>query len=777
LAAVCAAAGGICTAEQDQDAIKSISFTMPEDGYVSLNILNAEGQIVRQLLGCKPFSKGEQTVAWDALDIPYMKAPNKAVAPGDYTWRAIWHKGIGLRFKGWAYHEGNGPWDISPTTYWGGDQALPIAAASDGEHVYLGWAGSEAGKAFVAMDLDGNVQWASGHHFNGCPLIACDAKTGEVYYCNYSILRRVDVSTGKHLSWPGRDVTDLRIADLWGDGVSMPDQLTWVTQDGLEAHDGKLYLSFSSWSWRRADVLDWRKFFTQVVEGRDRKNPLSEAIWGRLDDRVRGIVTRWLQGDQPENDALKAPNYYTPDVRDVAIGALNALLQEKRFAEGADKMTPEQLGEFNRRLVEKAFPDVIVRMQSNVVAVVDAKTLKLLKTIPINVPGKMVAVRDDLFYIISERRKVLAFNPQTGKTRLVVEGLSTPGAITADAEGDIYVAVAGPDYQVHVYSPEGKLLRKIGEPGGCVAEGPWNPRRLSKVIGGLTVDPRGKLWIAEVALPKRICCWDARTGEFIKEYFGATHYGASGGAVNPRDPSLLIAEGCEFRLDPETGRATLLGLVTSDIYHGHARFCDGANGRQYLSVTFSGRVWGPGEPPQIRFYERVADGDYAFRGRIMAHQGKTVFWADANGDEQEQPEEVRSLPVQLGLSGYLNWSMNLNTDLTFYGTGRDRTLQVRVKEFTECGGPVYDLENVKQLPPTSGTLSSPDNRLVLSVDHDHPDGGGFRCYDVETGKRLWTYPNPWAGVHGSHGAPGPARGLIRGAYGIVGNATLPEPAG
>ena len=72
LAAVWAAAGGICTAEQDRDAIKSIRFTMPEDGYVSLNILNAEGQIVRQLLGCESFPQGEQTVAWDGLDNPGM---------------------------------------------------------------------------------------------------------------------------------------------------------------------------------------------------------------------------------------------------------------------------------------------------------------------------------------------------------------------------------------------------------------------------------------------------------------------------------------------------------------------------------------------------------------------------------------------------------------------------------------------------------------------------------------------------------------------------------
>ena len=785
LAAVWAATGGICAAEEHRDAIKSIRFTMPEDGYVSLNILNDQGQIVRQLLGCEPFPKGEQVVAWDGLDNPYMipsgngYASNKAVAPGKYTWRAIWHKGIGLRFKGWANHEGNGPWDVSPATYWGGDQALAVAVASDGKRMYLGWAGSEAGKAFVAMDLDGKVQWGSGQHFNGCNMIACDALTGDVYYSADRILRRVDTANGKHLPWPGRDVTDLQIGDLWGEGVNLSDQLRLWPQDGFAAHGGKLYLAFSGWSVRRSEISDWRKFFTQLTQLVEKKDPLAEAIWGRLGDRERGIVTTWLQGKQPEDEALKGPNYYTPDVRDLAAGALAAMLSEKRFVEGADTLTPEQLAESNRSFLEKAFPDFLKPMQSNLIAVVDAKTLTLVKTIPVKVPGRIVVVSDDLFYVLSERTRILALNPKTGESRLLVEGLDSPGALAADSESNIYVSVVvdkqWSNNQVLVYSPEGKLLRKIGEPGGH-APGPWNSYRLTSTWG-LTVDRLGRLWVAETGLPKRFATFDARTGKLLKEYFGPTHYGASGGAVNPRDPSLLVGEGCEWRLDPKTGRATLLGQITDDIYHGFARFCDGANGKQYLAVTFNGKVWGAGAPAQIRIYERLGEGEYALRASIVGDQGQTLFWADADGDQQQQPEEVQSLPEQLGVGGYQLWSMNLNTDLSFYGTGRDKTLQVRVKEFTKCGAPVYDLKTARPLPPMNGPLPSPDNNLMLSVDHEHPAGGAFRCYEVETGKHLWTYPNPWSGVHGSHRAPGPAAGLIRGAFGIVGNAKLPKPAG
>lgn len=779
LAAVWAAAGGICTAEQDRDAIKSIRFTMPEDGYVSLNIFNSQGQVVRQLLACESFPKGKQVVAWDALNNPHMESPNKAVASGAYTWRAIWHKGIGLRFKGWACHEGNGPWDISPTSYWGGDQAMAVAVASDGKRMYLGWAGSEAGKAIVAVDLDGSVQWGSGQGFDGCTMIACDAVTGDVYYCNGKILHHLDTADGKRLPWPGRGVTDLRIGDLWGAGVNLPDELRLWPQDGFAAHGGKLYLAFSGWTVRRSEITDWRKFFTQVMQLAEKKDPLAAAIWGRLGDRERGIVTKWLQGNQPEDEALKGPNYYTPDVREVAAKALAAMLSEKRFVEGADKLTPDQLAEANRRFLEKAFPDFLTPMQSNLIAVMDAKTLTLVKTIPVKVPGRIVVVSDDLFYVLSERTKILALNPRTGESRLLVEGLDSPGALAADSDRNIYVSVVidkqWSNNQVLVYSPEGKLLRKIGEPGGH-APGPWNPYRLTSTWG-LTVDRLNRLWVAETGLPKRFATFDTRSGKLLKEYFGPTHYGASGGAVNPRDPGLLVGEGCEWRIDPKTGRAKLLGMITDDIYHGAARFCDGANGKQYLGVTFSGKVWGAGAPPQIRIYERLGEGNYAFRASIVGNQGKTLFWADADGDQKQQPEEVQSLPGQLAVGGYQLWSLNLNTDLTFYGTGRDKTLGVRVGGFTQCGAPVYDLKTAIQLPLMSGPLSSPDNRLVLSVDHEHPDGSAFRCYDAAAGKLLWTYPNPWSGVHGSHRAPGPATGLIRGAFGIVGNAMLPKPAG
>jgi len=534
-----------------------------------------------------------------------------------------------------------------------------------------------------------------------------------------------------------------------------------------------MYLSFSSWDWQRGHVTNWRSFFTKVkADAR-----VAKAIWEKMDDRSREVAEKWLAGTQPEDEALKAPNYYTPDVRDAAVAALQSLLESKTLVDGADKLSRDKLAEANRRLIEQTFPQETVRMQTNMVVAVDIEKLAVIRKFSIDVPGKLAVGPDDQLYLFSGRDKVIALNPETGATRVVLAGFKNPGAIAVDKEGGIYVATGEPDHQVQVFNREGKLQRTIGKKGGRVLIGQWKPDGLLNVWG-LAIDAEGKLWAAECdVVPKRFSVWNSRTGEFVTEYFGATHYGASGGTVNPVDPGILVGEGCEFRIDPETGRGKLLGIFTRDVYNGCARFCPGPNDKLYLAATFSGRVWSAPEPPQIRIWERMDDGLYAYRACIKsdASAKKTFFWADENGDEKEQPDEVAALPQPLQLSGYLSLSMNLNTDLTLYGVaGTGRGVQIKVAGFSSCGAPKYDLVNAKDLPPLNAPLPSPDNRLVLSCDDRD---SLFRCYEVSSGKLLWTYPNTFHGVHGSHKAPGPAPGLVRGAFGFIGSAKLPKPAG
>ena len=81
--------------EDKIEGFAKINLAMPEDGFVSLIVKNADGQVVRNLLNAKFLTKGPQEVLWDGLTTPSDRKPGDPVPSGNYTWEAIWHKGIG----------------------------------------------------------------------------------------------------------------------------------------------------------------------------------------------------------------------------------------------------------------------------------------------------------------------------------------------------------------------------------------------------------------------------------------------------------------------------------------------------------------------------------------------------------------------------------------------------------------------------------------------------------------------------------------------------------
>jgi len=632
---------------------KVIRFNMPADGYVSINIKNAQGTVVRQLLNCAFMTRGEQETRWDGLTTPNWfpapigKKPGDPVPPGDYTWQGIRHKGIGLKLRGWACNGGNPPWDNEAGTgNWGGDHGVPSACATDGAKVYLGWTGAEAGKALVACDLNGDVKWRHKRGgFGGAVMVAVDG--GIVYVVDGTqTIFRLDSRNGTYSEWAGSESADINVASLWADPAGMPKQL-----DGISADNGKLYVAFKG---------------------------------------------------------------------------------------------------------------------HNLVAAVDGNTGKLIKTLPVEAPSYMAAISDELVYVNSAGRSILALNPATGRTKAVITGLQNASGIAVDGAGNIYVATRDPDNQVKVFAADGKPRGEIGRKGGRPPLGPWVPDGMASV-SGIVVDAEGKLWTMEsTSHPKRVAVWDTKTGKLLKEYFGPTHYGASGGAINPKDPNVMVGEGCEWRIDPETGREECVGVFAREI-HGFARFCYGANGKEYLACMAR----------PFKVFERMGPASYALRATISAKGNSTVFWSDENGDQKVQANETLEVPMGMSLGGYggggPGWSVSVNTDLTLYpGIPGKGGAQIKVKGFTACGAPIWDVDGMKMLPPLHGALSSLDNKLVISIE---AGPSLLKCYDVASGKLMWTYPDTFHGVHGSHNAPPPEVGLIRGAFGFVGSAHLPEPLG
>ena len=737
---------------------KPLKFNMPFDGFVSLNLVAPDGTVARQLLTCNFFAKGEQEVKWDGLTTPYWRTPGEPVDPGTYTWKAIAHKGIGLRLRGWACNAGSAPWDSSRTSNWGGDHGVPYSCATDGEKVYLGWTGAEAGSAMLACDLQGNVQWKHTHGgMGGAEVVAVDNaivyvdKWGQMVY-------RLDAKSGTYTSWEGRDSATLQIGDIWENPAGMPDRI-----EGMDADSGKVYISCASGSFRRFDVRDMKAFLLHLAAGEGFHGTLFARLNGNSQPKIKKFK------DDPTLDLeelCKGPNYYTLDIRDDVVKVLNDFLKATDLVPNAAQLSAADLALANRRHIEKTLSGDIVPVRVGFVAVLDGATGAAVKLIDIDKPGFIRAVNAELVYVVQDRKNVLAVNPQTGTVKTVLKDLDGVGGVTADEQGRLYVSVHGKVQQVLLFTADGKPAGAIGRKGGRPALGTWvqdgvlNP-------AGLVVDKEGRLWVAEASqTPPRFSLWQARAtadskeGAFLKEFFGPTHYGASGAAINPRDPNVMAGEGCEWRIDPETGRDACLGTFETSI-HGAALYAEGSNGKLYL-VT-SKRDQG------LTIRERLGDAKFALRGSIVPDGKTTIFWADANGDEQQQPDELTTHPAALTMAGYLGWMLNMNGDLTLYANG----LQFKVADFTACGAPRYDVAGARQIAPMgSGAVPTPDNRKLVVVG-----GGHFECYDTADGRLLWKYPNTFAGVHGSHKAPPPEPGLIRGAFGLIGNAQLPKPVG
>ncbi len=167
----------------------------------------------------------------------------------------------------------------------------------------------------------------------------------------------------------------------------------------------------------------------------------------------------------------------------------------------------------------------------------------------------------------------------------------------------------------------------------------------------------------------------------------------------------------------------------------------------------------------------LATADYKLRAGF-SYEGKdntkTLYWADENGDGQRQPDEVTTAPGTLRFSG---WYMAMAPDLAL--SAGDNLL--RVTGFTAAGAPKYDLAHPLKMP-ASGTASA-DGKLVLRNGDYGVDHSWFTAMDIASGKVAWTYPDTFVGVHGSHNAPPPETGLIRGSYNPTGVAQLPAPIG
>jgi len=231
--------------------------------------------------------------------------------------------------------------------------------------------------------------------------------------------------------------------------------------------------------------------------------------------------------------------------------------------------------------------------------------------------GKLLLAHDPLWLLASE------MTPLDAGER--ISALTVIGDEAKTHAHDIFVALGPPVSEVEARSAldSDVVTYRAGKPGGRGGTGVWQGDRLGEVRG-VAFDGQGQLWVAEgEGRPKRVSVWttDGREGRLVREFF-APPDSAGGVAIDPLDPLVLVADGCEWRIDPETGRAGCAGVITRERYRA-ARFV--AEGDHLLLVI----TGGAGREVAL---ERVGDGVY------RKHAG-----AGAVG-----PEEVEINPTLMG---------------------------------------------------------------------------------------------------------------------------------
>lgn len=697
-------------AESDFQDISGFTLVLEDEN--GRRVRNLAGDFDPREYAARGAQPGTVEVMWDGLD-----DAGKLVPPGVYRVRGLRHGPLGADFERTYYNPGTPPWATADGSgSWGADHSTPHYAARCGEWMILGWGFAEGGAGIIGVDAEGRKRWGEKR---GTSALAANAK----------YLFAVPNS------WHTTGETILR----------------------MEGATGK----FAP--------------FIRAGQPRTLELPVQEILEDTLHDALKEEETR---------------------------GKLLALA-------AADTQ--------------------LAILFTGGLALVDAETgvLREAFLLPASVFGKdgnaghfpsLAFSPDGKKIVISAAGKLTVFTPANGNVQsLTLETVAYAGPVTYAADGTLWVMDAGPDQQIKGYNADGKLIHTAARKGGRPVRGKFLPDAV-KNVSSLAVDAKGDVWAVECwEFPRRVSVWSAKDGTLVRDYIGNTTYAAGGGFLHEQDPQRGYYGPMEFLFDPDS-RAWKLNAIlwVPDREKGESFqlnagdlpdqsvFYSNASGtrREYMFAPLGGNY----RPGYVIFLREEGDnwrpvtmigtvggvsGKYAHHGNVAEppsgdFEGYNLydgmFWNDRNRDGKVQFGECHIIRTEHpgtaqrgGMPAIAlqdSWGARMEaSSLKLYAVDRVKKTVFEYKPtgFTPEGAPIYGPDSMRDTGfKVSGgeviPVEGQDTAISMSWDND----GRLAGMSKSTGRELWSYPNRYHFVHGSHRATMPKPGLLIGCLQIMG---------
>lgn len=167
-----------------------VSFTLPKDQRVTLNITRPDGWVVRELLVDVKLKAGEHRAFWDGRD-----NMGRILPPGSYQSRVLTHDSITWDYITTVGNGGTPPWRTPDRKGgWVCNHGCVHGVAADKTGIYICSGGNEGPFSIIKRSHDGHsAHWGITHVDSS--MVASDGK--HVFAVTKSELRKIDATTGE----------------------------------------------------------------------------------------------------------------------------------------------------------------------------------------------------------------------------------------------------------------------------------------------------------------------------------------------------------------------------------------------------------------------------------------------------------------------------------------------------------------------------------------------------------------------------------------------------